>query len=180
MSTPSLDGPGAPAPGGPGALGLTTRRQMVVAGLGGAVLGWFVVGTLLALGRFVPVTPWSLPVMLAALAGIVWVAAGVLRRTVVQERADVSTEVGLWALVGGKTMLLSGLALAGGHLVYVLSFLGQFEAPAPRERVLRGAVTLLCSLAFAWAGRRAERACLVPPQDPPAGEDEPVDAPPQD
>lgn len=176
MSISGPGGTGAPDPRGSGVLGLTTRHHMAVAGLGGAVVGWFVVGTLLALGRFVPVTPWSLPVMLAAVAGIVWVAAGVLRRKVVQERADVSSELGLWALVGGKTMLLSGLALAGGHLVYVLSFAGQFDAPAPRERVLRGLLTLLVALVFARAGRRLERACLVPPQEPPVAEDELPDA----
>ncbi|MEL4503693.1 DUF3180 domain-containing protein [Luteococcus sp. H138] len=156
-------GPGLPGDPSPGGLGLTTRRQAVISVMAGMLLGWFIVGTLQATGQLVPVTPWSLPLVLGALGAAALVYARVLRRQVADRRGDLPHESGVRALVLGKTMLMTGAVLAGGHLVYVLVYLGSWSIPAPRQRVIHGLVTILASAIFALAGRELERACLVPP-----------------
>jgi len=167
---PTAD-PGLPAPP-PGGLGLTTTRQVVVSALAGLVVGFFVVGTLRALGRTVPLTPWSLPLALAAVGIAVWGYARVLRRQVATDRTSLSPESGVRALVLGKSMLMTGAILAGGHLVYVLAFVDALDVPGPRERVLHGVATIAASALLGWAGRDLERACLVPPGSDPDDEDE--------
>ncbi|MEL4358523.1 MULTISPECIES: DUF3180 domain-containing protein [unclassified Luteococcus] len=169
--------PDAPQlPGGrPGGLGLTTRRQAVISVMAGMVVGWFIVGTLQATGREVPITPWSLPLSLAALGAAAWVYARILRRQVAEQRGSLPHDSGVRALVLGKTMLMTGAVLAGGHLVYVLSYLGDWNIPNPRQRVIHGLLTILASAVFAVAGRDLERACVVPP-----GDDEPHDGEPSD
>lgn len=165
-----LPDPQLPGDTPPGGLGLTTRRQAAISVMAGMLVGWFIVGTLQATGRVVPITPWSLPLMLTALGAAALVYARVLRRQVAERRGDLPHESGVRALVLGKTMLMTGAVLAGGHLVYALVYLGSWSIPAPRERVIHGLVTIAASAIFALAGRELERACLVPP-----GEDGPED-----
>lgn len=146
-----------------GGLGLTTGRQALTAVLAGAVLGWFIVGTLQAMGSTVPVTPWSLALVMGALGAAAWVYSRVLRRQVAESRGALPHESGVRALVMGKTMLMTGAILGGGHLVYALVFLRSWSIPTPRERVIHGAAAILASIVFGLAGRELERACLVPP-----------------
>ncbi|MGO4956717.1 DUF3180 domain-containing protein [Luteococcus sp. Sow4_B9] len=171
MSSAFPSGPEDPQPGD---LQPTTNRQITTSVLAGMVVGWFVVGTIQALGNAVPVVPWSLPLVLGALGIAALAYAEVLRRQVERTRADISPEAGVRALVLGKTMLMTGAIMAGGHLVYVLANLGSWEIPAPRMRVVRGLWTIAASAIFGWAGHRLERACLVPgddvdPDDPDPG-----------
>lgn len=156
--------PELPEPG-PGQLGVTTPKQAVVAALSGAVAGYFVVGTIRWRGGVVPLTPWSIPAVLGALAIAALVYSRVLRRQVADARGSIAPETGVRALVLGKTLLLAGAILGGGHAVYVGSYLGQWGAPMPHARVVHGGVTILASLAFAFAGWVLERACVVPPGD---------------
>ncbi|GAA1392133.1 DUF3180 domain-containing protein [Luteococcus peritonei] len=154
-----------PATPGGGRLGLTTRRQVVVAALLGAVVGYFVIGTLRARDISVPPSPWSLMVTLVLLAAAALMIAPVLRRRILTERSLVSPETGLLALVSGKSLLMMGAALAGGHVVYVLATLDSLHVPISRERAIRGAVVLALSLGVGWAGSRLEKACVVPGDD---------------
>ena len=165
MSSPQHPRSGSGPRPGPGGLSLTNRRQTVISVLAGMLVGWFVVETLQALGHPVPVTPWSLPLVFGALGVAAWAYARVLRRQVAEARADLSAESGVRALVLGKTMLMTGAIVGGGHLVYVLSFLGDWNVPTPRERVIHGVATIAASVVFAVAGRDLERACMVPPGD---------------
>lgn len=159
-------------PGRPeGGLGLTTGRQALTSVLAGAVLGWFIVGTMQAMGSTVPVTPWSLSLVLGALGLAAWAYSRVLRRQVAETRAALPHESGVRALVMGKTMLMTGAILGGGHLVYVLVFLRNWSIPTPRERVLHGLAAIVASVVFALAGRELERACVVPPGEDPEDEE---------
>lgn len=149
-------------PTGPqGNLTLTTPVQAVVAALAGAVAGYFIIGTLRWFDSPVPVTPWSLPVVFVALAIASFVYARRLRIQVAEARADVTPDFGVLALVLGKTLLMTGAVMAGGHALYVGVYLGQWDAPLPRQRTIHGLVVLGCSLLCAWAGYVLERACLV-------------------
>lgn len=150
----------ATPPGSP--MALTTRRQVVVAGLLGAVLGYFVIGTMRSRGISIPASPWSLMVTLGLLAAAAVAAAQRLREKILTERALLAPETGLFAVVAGKSLLMTGAILAGGHVVYVLAMLGSLQVPINRERAVRGLVVLLLSVLVAWAGSRLERACVVP------------------
>ncbi|WP_203568938.1 DUF3180 domain-containing protein [Aestuariimicrobium ganziense] len=158
-----------PTPEGP-RLGLTTPKLLAVAALSGAVVGWFVVETFELLGRTVPVTPWSMSLVLLVIGALASVAAVVVsRRAGTPGALDPSSAVS--ALVLGKTIVLSGALLAGGHLAYALTQVGQWDAPLPRQRVLWGLVAVVCAGLFAVGGWRLEKACWVDP-----GADEPEDA----
>lgn len=166
MSTPTNHtGPTRPTgPSGDG-LGLTTPLQAVVAALAGAVAGYFIIGTMRWAGSPVPVTPWSLPVVFVVLALAAVTYARRLRRQVVEARAAMAPEVGVLALVLGKTLLMTGAVMAGGHALYVATNLGSLDAPLPHARVVHGLVMVVASLACAAAGQHLEKACLVPPSD---------------
>ncbi|WP_420176903.1 DUF3180 domain-containing protein [Luteococcus sp. OSA5] len=158
MSTPS---PSGSPELDPGDLRPTTGRQTATSVLAGMVVGWFIIGTMQALGSAVPVLPWSLPLVLGALGIAALVYSVVLRRQVELARGSLSPEAGVRALVLGKTMLMTGAIMAGGHVVYVLANVGSWDVPAPRMRVLRGLWTILAGAVFGWAGHRLERACIV-------------------
>ena len=100
-----------PAPPGGGRLGLTTRRQVVIAALLGALVGYFVIGTLRWRDISVPPSPWSLVVTLVLLAAAALTATPVLRRKILTERALVAPETGLLALVSGKWIALGFLPM---------------------------------------------------------------------
>ena len=146
-------------------LALTTRRQLVVAALTGVVVAYFVIATFEALDQTVPITPWTLAALLATLAGVGWYYARTLRRRIEENRAAVTNEEGVRALVFGKTMSVSGAFLAGAHVLYVLRYINRLQIPGPRERVIMGLLTIVGSAGFALAGLALERACVAPPAD---------------
>lgn len=154
MSTPEQE------PGG--GLRLTTRTQIGAAALTGAVLGYLLIGGFDLSNRAVPITPWSLPVMLAALAAAALGYSIALGRRVREARETIDPDTGVRALVIGKTLLMTGAVLAGGHLVYALRYVTSWSIEGPRERVIRGVVVALVAVVLALAGGRLERACVVP------------------
>lgn len=152
MSTPNTPG---------GQLGLTTRRQAVVMALVGAAIGYLVLGFFDLTNRTVPTTPWSMPMIFGALGIAALLYSQVLAKQVREARETLAHEAGVRALVFGKTLIATGLALAGWHVVYLLHFVGQWSVEGPRQRAIRGLVTVLVALVVAFAGWRMERACVV-------------------
>ena len=159
--------------------GLTTARQAVVAVLAGAALCGLILLAFEAAGGFPPVVPWSVPIVLVLLAGAVLV----YRRTLPKRREEhkVSPQEGLAAVASAKAMIVTGAVLAGGHVVYVMRYITQFDAPLPSARVIQGAVTIVASLLLAGAGALLERACVVrdgeDDDDRPGGSGEQGDGP---
>lgn len=141
---------------------LTTRSQMAVALLAGAVVGYLLVGGFDLSNKAVPITPWSLPTMLAALALAAFGYSRVLAHQLRTDRASLDPMAGVRAVVFGKTLLMTGLVTAGGHLVYALRFSGGWQVEGPRQRIIRGAVVCVVSLLLAGAGWVLERACVAP------------------
>ncbi|HSN44193.1 MAG TPA: DUF3180 domain-containing protein [Propionibacteriaceae bacterium] len=157
--------PAAPPPSDRPTLTVTTGRQLVIAALSGAVFGWFLIETLGLADQTVPVTPWSLPLMLGALAVAAAVYGRRLRARIQDRREWVESVEGVRALVLGKTMAMTGSALAGGHAIYVLVNLSRFDAPTPRQRVVHGLVAIVAAAASGAAGWYLERSCVRPDDD---------------
>ena len=143
----------------------TSWRTVLVGVVVGAVAGYVVVSGIQLAGDTVPITPWSLSGMLATFAVGGWVYSRHLARRLRDQRGSITPEEGVRALVLGKVMVLGGAVLAGWHVAYVLRYLARLGVPAPQERVIHGAVTVVFSAAFALAGWLLERACIVPPGD---------------
>ena len=63
---------------------------------------------------------------------------------------------------------MSGAALVGACIVYVLTYVWHLNIPYPRQRTIVGAVTAITCAVMAWAGWFLENACKVPkgPEDP--------------
>lgn len=159
---PDHRGPGGSRRPPTGQLTPTDTRTVVVAALCGAAVGWFALSLYKVADAVVPVLPWSLPIILTIVAVGVWVDARVLARRVAQDRRRVGSTEGLVSLALGKALVLTGAALAGALLVYVVTFVGHVNIPFPRQRVIRGLVATAVCVLLAWAGLRLEKACQVP------------------
>lgn len=143
----------------PGALSVTTPQQIMASVLSGAVIGYLLLITFDVFNAVPPVVPWSVPIVLVVIAiPALWYAKRLGGRL---EQRMVPPDEGVRALVMGKSMLMTGAVLAGGHLVYVLKWIAQLDIPGPRDRVIHGAVTLVISVVFAVVGGALERACIV-------------------
>lgn len=147
----------------------------MVAALAGAVIGFFIVGGFDLSGEFPPVVPWSVPGILIIMATGAWIYARSLPKRI--EENKVSGIEGVRALIIGKSMVMTGAVLAGGHAVYVGRYIRQIAASQPAQRVYLGAATILAALLLALAGFTLENACIVKVEDDDdgdAGEAEPT------
>ncbi|MHA6512659.1 DUF3180 domain-containing protein [Tessaracoccus sp. Z1128] len=144
-------------------LGLTTARQAVISVLAGAVICALILLGFEAAGSFPPVVPWSVPLLMVALAVGVAVYARLLPKRIHEHRVEPQESVA--ALAIGKSMIMTGAVLAGAHVVYVARYLQLFDAPLPSARVVQGAATIVASLLLAGAGALLERACVVRDDD---------------
>ena len=140
-------------------LGLTTARQAVVSVLSGAVICGLILLGFDAAGAFPPVVPWSVPIVLLALAVGGAIYSRILPRRIEDRQA--TPQEAFAALGIGKSLIMTGAVLAGAHVVYVVRYLQLFDAPLPSERVLQGSATIVAALLAAGAGALLERACLV-------------------
>ena len=147
----------------PGALGITTPSQIMVSVLSGAVIGYLLLVAFDVLNAIPPLVPWSVPIVLVAISiPVLWYARTLISRL---ERSMVPPEEGVRAVILGKSMLMTGCVLAGGHLVYVLRWIAQTDAPGPKSRVILGAVTIAAAVGFALVGAYLEKACVVDGED---------------
>lgn len=143
----------------PGAMAVTTPQQIMVSVLAGAVIGYLLLVTIDIFNGVPPLVPWSVPIVLGAISvPALWYSRVLSKRL---ERGMVPPEEGVRALVLGKSMLMTGAVLAGGHFVYVLKWVAHTDIPGPRDRVIHGAVTIVAAVIFAVVGGIVERACVV-------------------
>lgn len=156
-------GPG-PGPGsGPsGSIDLTPLRALVVAAIFGGLCGWLVVVVTNALDVTTPQVPWTAPVGLVLVTALVGALAYGTHQRLQVRRERIPPERGVAFLVLGKASALAGAVVAGGYLAFALMFVSRFDAEAPRERVIRSAVTVVVGVALSVAGLLLERACKVP------------------
>ena len=158
-----------------GSVNLTPLRALVVAALFGGLAGWLLGVTTNALDLIAPEVPWTAPVGVIGVTALVGALAYSTHQRIQVRRERVEPNRAVAFLVLGKASALAGAVVAGGYLAYALLFVGRLDAAAPRDRVIRSAVTVLAGAALCGAGLLLERACRVPrdDDDDPAGTDTP-------
>lgn len=137
----------------------------------GALVGWLVVTLFDLLEQPLPVTPWTMSAMLAALGVGAAVYAHQLRGQVADPARRPSTEQAVGSWVVARTMVVVGLLLAGGHLAYALSQSLHLDIALARRRAVFALVAVAASAVFVLGGWLLERACRVPPDGSPDGQD---------
>ncbi|RRD48967.1 DUF3180 domain-containing protein [Arachnia propionica] len=148
-------------------LALTSGRDVVLAALAGALLGFIGMNLFTLFNSYPPVVPWSLPGILVALGvGVLTYARRLPSRL---EERRVSAREAVIALVVAKSMISTGAILAGAHAVYVGRSLLHVAAQAPLARTVRGLVTIVVCGAFAWVGWYLERLCVAGDDDEEGG-----------
>jgi Protein of unknown function (DUF3180) len=157
-----------------GSVRSTSPRSLAVAAIVGALSGWLIVAASNSFDLVPPQVPWTAPVGVLLIAGLVGVFAYTThtRIQVRKERMDPQRAVAF--LVLGKASALAGALIAGGYLGYALMFVTRMDADAPRDRVIRSAVAVVAGVGLAVAGLLLERACRVPgpgPEDEGEAED---------
>lgn len=136
-----------------------------MAALFGAVGGWLVVVISNAVGMNPPLVPWTTPIGLLLLTGLVGALAYSTRMRIHVRRERIEPHRAVAFLVLGKASALAGAVVAGGYLAFALLFVSRIDAEAPRERVVRSAVALVAGVALGIAGLLLERSCKVPGTD---------------
>jgi Protein of unknown function (DUF3180) len=149
-----------------GSVRSTSPRSLAVAAILGALSGWLIVAASNSFDLAPPQVPWTAPVGVLLIAGLVGVFAYTThtRIQVRKERMDPQRAVAF--LVLGKASALAGALIAGGYLAFALMFVTRIDADAPRDRVIRSAVAVVAGVGLAVAGLLLERACRVPGPGP--------------
>jgi hypothetical protein len=145
-----------------GSVNLTPLRALVVAAMFGGLAGWLLVVTANALDLTAPEVPWTAPIGLILVTALVGALAYSTYQRIQVRRERVEPNRAVALLVLGKASALAGAVVAGGYLAYALLFITRLDAAAPRDRVIRSAVTVLAGAALCAAGLLLERACKVP------------------
>lgn len=145
----------------------TPPRMLFVAALFGGMAGFALGPMLEGTGRTAMHVPWTAPAALALAAVVIAVMARRMHRLVHVDRTPVNPERGLYSLVLGKSAALVGSAVAGGYLVFGLSFVTRIEADAAMGRVVNSGLSALAAAGLCLAGWMLEKACRIPgdPED---------------
>jgi hypothetical protein len=148
-----------------GSIKITPPRALAVAALFGALAGWLVVAATNSFDLVAPQVPWTAPVGVFVIAGLVGVIAYSTHQRIHVRRQRIEPQRAVAFLVLGKASALAGALVAGGYLTYGLLFVTRLEAVAPRDRVIKSAVTTVAGVVLVVAGLLLERACRVPKSD---------------
>ncbi|PIF02756.1 MAG: hypothetical protein CR979_00800 [Propionibacterium sp.] len=140
-------------------LGVTSKQQIMVAVLSGAAFSYLLLVIADIFNQIPPLVPWSLSLLLVVISLPTYFYARRLPTRI--ENQELTPEEGVRAMILGKSMLMTGCILAGGHLVYVLKWIAYTEIPGPFDRVTHGTVAVMASVVFALVGSALEKACIV-------------------
>lgn len=162
MSRQLDEGPSEPLPPpepGPHHLRPADWRVVLACLVAGALLGWLVVSLFRLVEASLPVTPWTMSVVLT----VAGVFAALTRRGLVEQLG------GALAVTIGRTMLVTGLLVAGAHVSWALAQLGGWQVELFRRRAVAALGAVVAGVVFALGGWLLERACRVPrdPSDTP-------------
>jgi hypothetical protein len=123
-----------------GSIKITPPRALAVAALFGALAGWLVVAATNSFDLVAPQVPWTAPVGVFLIAGLVGVIAYSTHQRIHVRRQRIEPQRAVAFLVLGKASALAGALVAGGYLTYALMFITRLEAVAPRDRVIKSVV----------------------------------------
>jgi uncharacterized protein DUF3180 len=148
-----------------GSIKITPPRALAVAALFGALAGWLVVAATNSFDLVAPQVPWTAPVGVFLIAGLVGVIAYSTHQRIHVRRQRIEPQRAVAFLVLGKASALAGALVAGGYLTYALMFITRLDAVAPRDRVIKSVVATVAGVVLVVAGLLLERACRVPKSD---------------
>jgi uncharacterized membrane protein len=148
-----------------GSVHLTPLRALIVAAMFGGLAGWLLGVTTNALDLIAPEVPWTAPIGVLLVTAMVGALAYSTYQRIQVRRERMEPNRAVAFLVLGKASALAGAVVVGGYLAYALLFVSRWEAAAPRDRVIRSAVTVLVGAALCGVGLLLERACRVPRED---------------
>ena len=143
-------------------------RTLVLGLVSGLLLGWLVVSLFRLVEVPLPLTPWTMSGLLVVLGAAAALGSVWLRRRLDDPSARDDFETPVAALVLGRSMLVTGLLLVGGHVAYVLSQVGRLDVSLFRDRAVAGTGAIVAAAVLALGGYLLERACRAePPVDGP-------------
>jgi hypothetical protein len=130
-------------------------------------VGWSVGTVVDAASGTLPPVPWILPLLLAFLAGLLFVGAYAVKGWVQERRYDRRLDALRVArlLALSKAAAVFGALVVGAYLGLVLLALGSLSVPVGRNRSVLGALVVVAAVVVVVAALRLERACLVPPDE---------------
>ena len=145
-----------------GSINLTPFRALVVAALFGGLAGWLIVVIANAFDLIPPEVPWTAPIGLFLVAGLVGALAYLTHQRIQVRHERMEPQRAVAFLVLGKASALAGALVAGGYFGFAVMFLTRLDAAAPRDRVIRSAVAIIAGIVLCVFGLLLERACKVP------------------
>lgn len=140
----------------------TAATALAATGLGGLAVGGVIRPMVERGGGVAPTVTWGGPLTLLVFTLLVLGLARNTHLTIQQRRERIEPRRAVNLLVLGKATALAGAAFAGAYLGYALSFVGEWAAELPRERVTRSLLACAAALALMVGGLLLERACRVP------------------
>lgn len=140
----------------------TPLSALAVAALFGIIASWLIVTVAGSLDLIPPPVPWTAPLGVLVITGLVGALAYTTHRRVQVERRRIDPQRAVTFLVLGKASALAGALVAGGYLAYAVQFLTRLDALGPRDRVVRSALAVVAGVGLCIAGLLLERACKVP------------------
>ena len=145
-----------------GTINLTPFRALVVAALCGGLAGWLIVVIANAFDLIPPEVPWTAPIGLFLVAGLVGALAYLTHQRIQVRHERMEPQRAVAFLVLGKASALAGALVAGGYFGFAVMFLTRLDAAAPRDRVIRSAVAIIAGIVLCVCGLLLERACKIP------------------
>lgn len=141
-----------------------TWTDLLIAGSVGGVVGAFVKA--LFDGSGAAPAPWGTGILLAVLAGLVFVIARVARRRLRTEPATVSPVLATRWLAMARTALLGGAGLAVFFALWALASWPARQTSLGLSRLVWSLIASGGAIALAVAGKLLERALVI--EEPPA------------
>jgi len=145
----------------PGALRPTSPSSLLGWSLAGLVLGWVLHAVADRVGFVPPLVSWVQPFALVLLAAILGYTAYATNRAVHLRRQVLSAQQAMNRFILARSCALVSALVAGGYLVYGLSWVGD-PAELADDRLLRCGVACVAGLLAMVAALLLERACRVP------------------
>lgn len=144
----------------------TSWTSVGLAAVVGAGAGWGLFAALETFGVALPQLPLAATGTIVIVAAVIGRQAYVTHRTIHRRGKLIPARTAVALLALGKTVLLSGAALAGAYAAIAAHALPRIDAAFPRERAVSAVFAVVASAGLAITGYLLERACQIPNPPP--------------